>query len=108
VLRRAHTSSAWVGTPGHALPGDARRDLAAVAGPFGKPVLEPLRVAAVAAQGRDGLVGVDAAGPAAVRHHAVVAGEDVEGGIELVERNRSCAGDVPGVVLEAGADVGDG
>ena len=62
VLRRAPTSSAWVGTPGHALPAMLGVTSPSLRAPFGKPVLERLRVAAVAAEDRDGLVGVDVVG----------------------------------------------
>src|SRR6266568_3601929 len=75
------------------------------ADPFGVAVLEAPGGQAPPAEFSDGVVGVDAVGPAAVRDDVLVRGEPVEFGVQHGDRDGAGAEDVPGAVLGGGAHV---
>src|SRR5204863_7513489 len=73
--------------------------------PFGKPVFEAPGPVAAAAEQPDGVVSVDAVGAAAVGDHFDVLGQGPEVLAQLVDGNRSGAGDVAGGELGGGPHV---
>ena len=71
----------------------------------GEAVLEPRGADAFGVEQPDGVVGVDAVGPAAVGHDVRAVGDLAQPGLQVVDRDGDRAADVAGGVLGLRADV---
>src|SRR5436190_10690505 len=73
--------------------------------PLGPALLEPAGRAAGRSQLMDSVMGHDAEGPAAVGNHLAALGQLVQALLQLIDRDRPRALNVPGLELLVGADV---